>query len=83
MDVNAITTLLSTFGFPIVCCGALFWFVNKTLKDFTEKVDKSISDLSDSISENTAATVRLVTEVEVLTKIGGDTYGQGQPPVSG
>lgn len=83
MDVNAITSLLSTFGFPIVCCGALFWFVNKTLKEFTEKVEKSMSDLSDSIADNTAATVRLVTEVEVLTKIGGDSNGTGQPPLLG
>lgn len=83
MDANAIMSLIGTLGFPIVCCGALFWFVNKTLKEFSDKVDKSMQNLSDSIADNTTATVRLCTEVEVLTKIGGESNGTGQPPLLG
>lgn len=72
MDVNALTALISSLGFPIVCCAALFWYQNKTMKDFTEKFDQSMKELSKSISSNTDATTRLVTTVELLTKIGGE-----------
>ncbi len=55
MDVNAITTFISTLGFPIVCCGALFWMINKNLKALTSAVEK-----------NTEATSRLVTMVQTI-----------------
>lgn len=32
MDFNQITQLITTLGFPIVCCGALGWFVYKVWK---------------------------------------------------
>lgn len=72
MDPNAITSLVGSLGFPIVCCGALFWYQNKTIKEFSEKIEKSVKELSQSISSNTDATTKLVTTVELLTKIGGD-----------
>lgn len=28
---------ISTVGFPIACCSALFWFINNTLKDLREQ----------------------------------------------
>lgn len=72
MDSNAIASLVGSLGFPIVCCGALFWYQNKTMKEFSEKIEKSVKELSQSISINTDATTKLVTTVELLTKIGGD-----------
>lgn len=72
MDANAIASLVGSLGFPIVCCGALFWYQNKTMNDFSEKIEKSVKELSQSISSNTDATTKLVTTVELLTKIGGD-----------
>lgn len=72
MDVNTITTLVSTLGFPIVCCGALFWYVNKTLKEFTDKIEKSIDVLNTSISDMNTTLTTLITTVSVLHKIGGD-----------
>lgn len=75
MDVNAITTMVSTLGFPIVCCGALFWYVNKTQKEYTEKMEKSIDSLNISINEMNTALASLITTVSVLHKIGGDTGG--------
>lgn len=72
MDPNAIASLVGSLGFPIVCCGALFWYQNKTMKEFSEKIEKSVKELSQSISSNTDATTKLVTTVELLTKIGGD-----------
>lgn len=72
MDPNAIASLVGSLGFPIVCCGALFWYQNKTMKEFSEKIEKAVKELSQSISFNTDATTKLVTTVELLTKIGGD-----------
>lgn len=72
MDPNAIASLVGSLGFPIVCCGALFWYQNKTMKEFSEKIEKAVKELSHSISSNTDATTKLVTTVELLTKIGGD-----------
>lgn len=39
MDVNAIMQLVSTLGFPIVMCGALFWKMNK--QDEQHKIEMS------------------------------------------
>lgn len=50
-----IQNLIASVGFPIVCCFALFWMINKTLKE-----------LSDSIKQNTQATLKLSTTVETL-----------------
>lgn len=75
MDPNAIASLVGSLGFPIICCGALFWYQNKTMKEFSEKIEANLKILSDSINDNTSATTRLVTTVELLTKIGGDTNG--------
>lgn len=72
MDPNAIVSLVGSLGFPIVCCGALFWYQNKTMKEFSEKIDQNISSLSSAITDNTEATIKLVTTVELLTKIGSE-----------
>lgn len=72
MDANTITALVGSLGFPIVCCGAMFWYVNKTMKEFSDKVESTIKELSISINANTDATTKLVTTVELLTKLGGD-----------
>mgnify|MGYP000712549815 CR=1 FL=1 len=29
MDVTMVTQLIGSLGFPIVCCGALFWYLVK------------------------------------------------------
>lgn len=72
MDVNTLITLVSTLGFPIVCCGALFWYVNKTQKELTEKMEKSIEALNTSINDMNTTLATLITTVSVLHKIGGD-----------
>lgn len=73
MDANTVTSLVGSLGFPIVCCGALFWYLNKTMKEFSDKIENTLKELSTSINANTDATTKLVTTVELLTKLGGDT----------
>lgn len=75
MDLNVLASLVGSLGFPIVCCGALFWYQNKTMKEFSDKIENNLKELSKSIQDNTDATTKLVTTVEVLTKIGGDKDG--------
>lgn len=69
MDASAIQSLVSSLGFPIVVCGAMFWFINKTMKEFTNQIRDSINILSDAISQNTTATQKLVTTVELISRI--------------
>lgn len=70
MDPNAVASLVGSLGFPIVCCGALFWFQNKTMKEFSEKTEENIKEMSRIVSQSTEAILKLVTTVELLTKVG-------------
>lgn len=39
MDINAILQAISTVGFPICACGALFWMVNKQDESHKEEIN--------------------------------------------
>ena len=39
MDVQVITQIITTIGFPIVAAGALFWYVNKLQESHREETD--------------------------------------------
>ena len=57
MDVNAITTAISTVGFPIVMCGLLFWYMIKQREEHTvesKEMQEVIADLRVAITELTA-----------------------------
>lgn len=71
MTPDGIVSLIGSLGFPIVCCGALFYQQNKTMKDFNDKMEKSIKALSSNVEANTIAINTLVTTVATLAKIGG------------
>lgn len=60
MDVNALTQLIGSLGFPIVACGALFWLQIKTTKDHKEETDKMTS----AINNNTLALTKLIDKLE-------------------
>lgn len=55
MDVNAIMTMVQTLGFPIVCCGALFWRMMKESDNHKEEMEK----VTDALNNNTQALIRL------------------------
>lgn len=55
MDVNTITQLIGSLGFPIVCCGALFWRMIKSDEKHQQEIDK----MSDALNNNTLALTRL------------------------
>lgn len=40
MDINAITSIVSSVGFPIVCCFGMAYYINTTLKEFTKVMNE-------------------------------------------
>lgn len=63
MDDNTIIQIVSSLGFPIVMCGALFWYMVKQRETHKEETDH----LKDTIAENTKVLAELTTLIKVLT----------------
>jgi preprotein translocase subunit YajC len=63
MDTNTIIQIISSLGFPIVMCGALFWYMVKQRQAHQEETEH----LKDTISENTKVLAELTTLIKVLT----------------
>lgn len=55
MDANSIISLVGTLGFPIVMCGALFWYMIKQ----NEQHSTESREMQDAISELKLAIVKL------------------------
>ena len=51
MDVTMVTQLVGSLGFPIVCCGALFWYLVKEKEAHKEEM----KELRKSVEANTTA----------------------------
>ena len=64
MDANSITTFVNTLGFPIVMCGALFWYMTKQ----NEQHLTESREMRDALNELKLAIVGLAD----LLKGGGD-----------
>ena len=60
MDYNVIAQLVGTLGFPIVCCGALFWRMNKTDDQHKEEMNK----ISEAVNNNTIALTKLAEKLD-------------------
>lgn len=63
MDANAIISLIGTLGFPIVMCGALFWYMIKQ----NEQHSTESREMRDAINELKLAIVELTDRLR-----GGD-----------
>lgn len=51
MDVTMVTQFIGSLGFPIVCCGALFWYLVKEKDAHQEEME----ELRKSVEANTMA----------------------------
>lgn len=49
MDYDLIMNFITTLGFPIVVCCALFWYINKMSESHKEEIDS----LRETITDNT------------------------------
>ena len=56
MDTNAITTLITSVGFPIVVCLICFWYI----KIMTETHKDEVRQLTEAIQNNTLVMQQLV-----------------------
>lgn len=58
MSFESILQAISVVGFPIVCCGVLFYILFRTIdshKTEMEKINGVIDDLKETVANNTAA----------------------------
>lgn len=62
MDANAITTLISSVGFPIVACFYMAYLV----KDMNEKHANEMTSIRDALNANTSAIEKLETLINTL-----------------
>ncbi len=62
MDIQTITTVITTVGFPIAVCIICFWYINKQ----TETHKEETKALTDAVNNNNTLLQRL------LDKLGGD-----------
>lgn len=60
MNVNEINTLVSSLGFPIVACGALFWLNLKTSDTYV----KTITEMRKTIEDNTRMVQTLIDKMD-------------------
>lgn len=56
MDLSTVSQLISSVGFPIAACVALFWQMNRESTQHKEEMDA----LKDSLNQNTLAITKLV-----------------------
>lgn len=60
MDTAQIVQIISSLGFPIVMCAALFWYMIQQREEHTEEINK----MSDALNNNTLALQKLLDELE-------------------
>jgi hypothetical protein len=65
MDINAVTTAISTLGFPIVMCGAMFWYMIKEKDAHKEEMDS----VTEALNNNTLILQKL------CDRLDGDKNG--------
>lgn len=61
MDPNVMTNMISSVGFPIAACAAMFWYIYKTDARHDDEVDK----LRGVLEQNTLAIQKLCDRLEV------------------
>lgn len=63
MNTDSIIQIVSTLGFPIVMCGALFWYMVKQRDAHREETEH----LKDTLNENTKVLAELTVLIKFLT----------------
>ena len=72
MDVNAITTLIGSFGFPMVACIGMAWYVKyvtdqnkKEVENMRSEHKEEVQKMTEAINNNTVAMQKLVDKIEL------------------
>lgn len=64
MDANTIVTIISTVGFPIAACVALFWQSNEMQKQHKEEMD----GVKEALNNNTLVVQKLVDKLSDIVR---------------
>lgn len=56
MDVQSVTNIITTVGFPIAVCLLCFWYINKMQEQHKAETDK----LAEALNNNTLVMQQLV-----------------------
>lgn len=72
MDINTITTLIGTVGFPIVCCLALGLFIWKVYQQSVKREDTLMAEIAENRAVNDKAIETLALYAERLGVIEED-----------
>lgn len=46
MEIETVVSLISSVGFPVVCCFYMWKYINTTLKDFTKTMNENTKMIS-------------------------------------
>ena len=55
MNINDVLTAVTTVGFPIVCCGAMMYYVKYTTDKHREEIETLNTQHKDEMKEETNA----------------------------
>lgn len=73
MDVSTITSIVQSIGFPIVCCGAMGWYVKYITDKHRESEEKLNEQHKEEMKEVTAAIENNTVAITKLCEMmGGD-----------
>lgn len=68
MDVNIITQLVGSLGFPIMACIGMFWYMNKEREDRAKETklhQQEMDSMRQSLDNNTVALEKLIEKLSV------------------
>lgn len=71
MDINALQTLITSVGFPIVCVIALGYFIFNIYKQSEKREDTLMNEIKENRLVNTRAIETIALYAERLTNIEG------------
>lgn len=68
MDIEVITQIVTSVGFPIVACGGLFWYINKV----TDSHKEEVKAMMNSLNQNTLVLTELKELISAMIKRGSN-----------
>ena len=76
MDINVVSQLIGSLGFPIVACCGLFWFGYKMVNKLSTQLESErlthkdeVDKLTECINNNTQVLTKLVTLMETTNHV--------------
>jgi len=69
--INTIVTVIQTVGFPIVCCGAMAYYIAKKqdkmeerINDMSERHNKEMLEVTQALNNNTMVIEKLCVKMD-------------------